>query len=161
MSVSNWSFPYAAMDIPTPQPAHVATVPSTPPVATALLGTPVLQVPNQRLQVNVNDSGGAKATVRIRNAGTGVLSWHATTSDNFLILTPPAGAAVGADMKCISPGCPNGLLTITVNPTLLPASRASGTIRIASPNGIGAVADITIDVTAEFTIGAPGTSRAR
>ena len=162
MSVANWTFPYAAMDIPTPQPAHVALVPTvTTGAAAALLGAPQLQVSTQRVQVNVNNPAGAKATVTIRNGGTGVLTWLATTSDRFLVLSPPAGAAAGSDMKCISPGCPDGQLVITVNPTLLPTARASGVIHLTSPNAGGQTVDITVNVTAEFSIGAPGTSRAR
>ncbi|MEI6136055.1 MAG: hypothetical protein WCQ48_01390, partial [Chloroflexota bacterium] len=59
-----------------------------------------------------------------------------------------------------SDSCPDGILTITVNPTLLPASRANGTIHLSSPNGGGQQIDILVDVSAEFSIGAPGTSRA-
>ena len=161
MGLANWTFPYAAMDIPTPQPAHVAVAANVPANATtALLGAPALQVAAQRLQVNINAPGGARVTVPIRNGGTGVLTWIATTSDRFLILSPPAGVALGADVLCVSASCPAGQLVITVNPTLLPTARASGTVRLASPNGGGQV-DITVDVTAEFSIGAPGTSRAR
>ncbi|MDA0300915.1 MAG: hypothetical protein O2822_00145 [Chloroflexi bacterium] len=48
---------------------------------------------------------------------------------------------------------------MTVNPTLLPASRANGTITLSSPNGGGQQVTIAVDVSAEFAIGAPGTSR--
>ncbi len=163
MSLANWSFPYATMDIPTPQPTHIAPVPAVAAnAAQQILGAPVFQSVSQRVTINVNDTGaGARATVRIHNGGTGVLTWMATTSDRFLILSPPAGAAAGSDMRCTSPGCPDDQLVITVNPTLLPASRATGTVHLSSPNGGGQQVDIFIDVTAEFTIGAPGTSRAR
>lgn len=163
MGLANWTFPYSAMDIATPQPAHVAPVPTVAANATQLiLGTPIFQAVSQRITINMNDpSAGARAVVRIHNGGTGVLTWLATTSDRFLVLSPPAGAAAGSDLPCTSAGCPDGQLVITVNPTLLPASRATGTVHLTSPNGGGQQVDIFIDVTADFTIGAPGTSRTR
>ena len=162
LSVSNWTYPYSTMDIPTPQPAHATTAPATILPAAQLLGAPVFQTSAQRVTINVNATGAAsKATIRIHNGGTGVMTWIATSTDRFLVLSPPAGVAVGGDLKCTgSESCPDGSLVISVNPTLLPASRASGTIRLSSPNGGGQVVDIIVDVSAEFSIGAPGTSRA-
>ena len=94
------------------------------------------------------------------NGGTGVLTWIATTTDRFLVLSPPAGVAIGSDLRCVqSEACPDDAMTVTVNPTLLPAARASGVIHLSSPNGGGQSIDVTIDVSAEFSIGAPGTSR--
>ncbi|MGE3855403.1 MAG: hypothetical protein AB7G21_00450 [Dehalococcoidia bacterium] len=162
LSVTNWAYPYSGMDMPTAQPAHVVQPPSIILPPQQLLGAPVFQTSAQRLTINVNATGDAsKGTVRIRNAGTGVMTWIATTNDRFLVLSPPAGVAVGSDLRCVqSAACPDGTLVITVNPTLLPASRASGTILLSSPNGGGQQVTISVDVTAEFSIGAPGTSRA-
>jgi len=150
------------MDIPTPQPAHLVPPPPVIQSSAQLLGTPVFQTSTQRLTINMNATGDAsRATVRIRNAGTGVMTWIATTNDRFLVLSPPAGVAIGNDLRCTGgAGCPDGTLVITVNPTLLPASRASGTITLSSPNGAGQQVTIAVDVSAEFAIGAPGTSRA-
>ena len=162
LSVTNWSYPYSTMDIPTPQPAHVMQPPANIQSAAQLLGVPIFQTSAQRLTINVNATGAAsKATVRVRNAGTGVMTWIATTTDRFLVLSPPAGVAIGSDLRCTgAEECPDGSLVITVNPTLLPASRASGTIVLSSPNGSGQQVTIVVDVSAEFAIGAPGTSRA-
>ena len=161
LSVTNWTYPYSGMDIPTPPPAHLAPTPPNIPSTAQLLGIPVFQTSAQRLTINVNATGAAsKGTVRIHNGGTGVMTWIATTTDRFLVMSPPAGVAVGSDLRCTaSEGCPDGSLVITVNPTLLPASRASGIIRLSSPNGGGQQIDIVVDVSAEFSIGAPGTSR--
>ncbi|MFA7248272.1 MAG: transglycosylase SLT domain-containing protein [Dehalococcoidia bacterium] len=161
LSVANWTYPYTGMDIPTPQPAHLAQPPVSLQSPAQLLGTPVFQASAQRLTINVNATGAAsKATVRIHNAGTGVMTWIATTTDRFLVLSPPAGVAAGSDLRCTaSDGCPDGSLVITVNPVLLPASRASGVIHLSSPNGGGQQVDIIVEVSAEFSIGAPGTSR--
>ena len=161
LSVANFSYPYAAMDIPTPQPPHLAITPATILSPAQLLGTPVFQTSAQRVTINVNATGTAsKGTIRIHNGGTGVMTWIATTTDRFLVLSPPAGVAMGADMRCTaSDACPDGSLVITVNPTLLPTARASGVVHLSSPNGGGQQVDILVDVSAEFSIGAPGTSR--
>lgn len=161
LSVTNWAYPYSAMDIPTPQPAHLIQPPANIQSPVQLLGAPVFQTSAQRLTINVNATGTAsRGTVRIRNAGTGVMTWIATTNDRFLVLSPPAGVAVGTDLRCVgAEECPDGTLVVTVNPTLLPASRANGTITLSSPNGGGQQVTITVDVSAEFAIGAPGTSR--
>ena len=103
----------------------------------------------------------AQATIDIRNVGTGVLAWRATTSDLFLVLSPPAGAAAGSDLRCAIGPCPVGRLTVTVNPTLLPTTSTSGTIRIENANGSGSATIIEVQVIADFAIGAPGTSRER
>lgn len=162
LSVANWSYPYSAMDIPSPQPAHLAQPPVTIVPPAQLLGTPVFQPSSQRITINVNATGAAsRGTIRIHNGGTGAMTWVATTADRFLVLSPPAGIAAGGDLRCTgSPSCPDATLVITVNPTLLPASRATGTIHLSSPNGGGQQIDIIVDVSAEFSIGAPGTSRA-
>ena len=162
LSVVNWTYPYSAMDIPSPQPAHIVPPPANIQSSAQLLGTPVFQASAQRVTINVNATGTAsKGTIRIHNGGTGAMTWLATSTDRFLVLSPPAGVAVGSDIRCTaSDSCPDGILTITVNPTLLPASRANGTIRLSSPNGVGQQIDILVDVSAEFSIGAPGTSRA-
>ncbi len=163
MGLANWSFPYSRMDIPTPQPAHVATAPALPAdFRSTLLGAPLLRDATQSVSIRLNDpASNGRATVTITNAGTGVLSWVAQPSANFLTLTPPGGVALGAGAGCTSGGCPHGTLTIEVNPTLLPASSASATITVRSPNGGSGVVRITVNVVADFEVGAPGTSRAR
>lgn len=163
MSVANWSFPYRNMDIRTPQPAHIASAPSLPPdYRGTLLGSPVLQPSTERVTIRLNDpTSSGRTTVNIRNIGTGVLSWIAEPSANFLVLTPPGGAAVGGGIACTSGTCPHGTLTIEVNPTLLPANSASATVTVRSPNGGSGQVIIRVDVIADFEVGAPGTSRAR
>ncbi|MCK9487295.1 MAG: hypothetical protein M0R73_11450 [Dehalococcoidia bacterium] len=163
MSVANWRFPYRDMDIRTPTPAHIATTPALPSDFRArLLASPSLQTSNERVTIRLNDPGATgRATVNIRNSGTGVLSWLAESSENFVILTPPAGVALGTGAACTSGVCPHGTLTIEVNPTLLPASSASATVTVRSPNGGAGAVTIRVDVIADFEVGGPGTSRAR
>ncbi|MBM3140832.1 MAG: lytic transglycosylase domain-containing protein [Chloroflexi bacterium] len=164
LAPARFQFPYSEMDIPTPQPANVAV----PPVVAAdfaqrALGSPALSVTGDRSITLLTRGSPAQstATVSIRNAGTGILSWHATTSDHFLVLSPPAGVAVGGDLSCSGPLCPGGTLAVTVNPTLLPRARSTGTITIQSPNATGPPVQINVLVVADFEVGTPGTSRAR
>ena len=161
MRLASFSFPYREMDMPTPQPAHRTAAPQlSDNVAALLLGTPRLQVNGGSVTIHVNGTPAqASATVRVANPGTRILSWSATPSDSFLIVDPPAGSAVGAGTPCSAGGCPDGEFKVTINPTLLPASRASGTITITSPNAPGSTT-IKVQVFAEFEVAAPGTSRA-
>jgi hypothetical protein len=162
MSPSNFRFPYASMDIPTPKPAHPATPPNLPAnVRSQILGQPQFVADSQRIVVNVNQpSASASTTVRIRNTGSGLAAWQAVASHNFIVVDPPAGVAAGSGLTCTGGSCPNGELRITINPTLLPAAAASGAVTITSPNGGSASVTIRVDVVADFEIGAPGTSRA-
>ncbi|MQC18500.1 MAG: hypothetical protein DWG80_05430 [Chloroflexi bacterium] len=163
MGVANWRFPYTSMDIRTPQPANLAVAPGLPSgFQQTLLGAPVLQAATQSVTIRVNDpTTPPRAAVSIRNSGTGILSWIAEPSANFLILTPPGGVAVGSDITCTAASCPNGVLTIEVNPALLPAAAATGVVTVRSPNGGNNVVTIRVNVIAEFEVGAPGTSQAR
>jgi len=163
MGVANWRFPYTSMDIRTPQPANLAVAPGLPSgFQTTLVGAPSLQPATETVTIRVNDpTTPQRATVSIRNSGTGVLSWIAEASASFLILTPPGGVAVGSDVTCTASTCPHGTLTIEVNPALLPAAAATGTVTVRSPNGGNAVVTIRVNVVAEFEVGAPGTSQAR
>lgn len=161
MRLASFTFPYREMDIPTPQPAHRSVAPQLPENAQlVLLGSPQLSVNGSSVTIHANGTPDqASATIRIANPGSGLLSWSATPSDGFLIVDPPAGSAAGSGVSCTAVDCPNGQITVTINPTLLPASRASGTITITSPNAPGSTT-IRVQVFAEFEVAAPGTSRA-
>jgi hypothetical protein len=161
MRLASFSFPYSEMDIPTPQPSHRTSAPQLAGnVRSLLLGTPTLSVDGGTITIHTNGTPDqATATVRVANPGSGLLSWSAMPSDNFLIVDPPAGSAVGSGITCGAARCPDGTIEVSINPTLLPASRASGTITITSPNAPGSVA-IRVQVFAEFEVAAPGTSRA-
>lgn len=164
LNVNRFQYPFTQMDMPTPAPAHLASPASLPAgYRERALGSPALSITGSAsitLQTNGPPSQ-QTATVSVRNTGSGLLTWYATTDDNFLILTPPAGAATGADVTCTTASCPNGTLRISVNPTLLPRARATGRITIASPNSSAAPVVITVQVVADFEVGVPGTSRAR
>jgi hypothetical protein len=164
LAISNFLFPYSSMDIPTPQPAH-----SDPPPNVAAdfriraLGAPVPAVtgPPVDLRPDVGPAG-LRATVEVRNSGTGILVWSAAPSANWIVVDPPAGVALGSDMPCnTSAGCSaTSAVTISMNPVLLPQSTASGTVTITGTNAAGAPATILVNVDADFDAGASGTSRA-
>ena len=162
LSPSTFTFPYAGMDIPTPQPSHADAVPSISSSYRAqALGSPVLRADSGRIVLRTDGPPtAARTTIEVRNTGTGVLTWVAQPSDSWLVVDPPAGVALGPRVPCTGECERNAEITITVNPTLLPAATASGTLRISSPNGSGRSIDIRVDVEADFEVGAPGTSRA-
>jgi len=159
MRLGNFTFPYREMDIPTPRPAHQTREPSVSNVASLLLGNPRLTVDQSSVTIRANGTPDqATARIRVSNAGTGLLSWSAISSDGFLVVTPPAGSAVGSGVPCTSGSCPAGEIEVTINPSLLPASRASATITINSPN-TGSSTTVRVQVYADFEVAVPGTSR--
>ena len=161
LSLANFVFPYAQMDIPTPQPAHFNTAqPPGPTFRTRAFGAPSMRVTVTEAILQPEIPGGATQTVQVHNPGTGILSWSAEPSERWIVIDPPAGVALGNDLPCASSGCQRaGSFTISVNPVLLPQANATGTVRVTSPNG-GGTHVIRVVVDADFEIGAPGTSRA-
>ena len=163
LSPANFQFPYDRMDIPTPRPAHSDQPPAVDPGARArLLASPALAADTAPVVLRTDGSPEqARATIRVRNPGTGLLSWAALPSDSWIVVDPPAGVALGRDVACGSVGCTRDAeVTVTVNPTLLPAAAAEGSLRITSPNGRGRALSVRVDVEVDFEVGAPGTSRA-
>ena len=159
--LTNFTFPYHDMDIPTPRPAHQTQQPSVSNVGSLLLGSPRLSVDQSTVTIRMNGTADqATARIRVSNTGTGLLSWSASSSDGFLVVTPPAGSAVGNGVPCSSGDCPAGEIEVTINPSLLPASRATATITISSPNASGSTT-VRVQVFADFEVAAPGTSRAQ
>ncbi len=164
LSVSNFVFPYSAMDMPTPAPGHVEASPNvTPDYRTRALGAPAPAIDGPPVQLRL-DTGpeAARATVRVRNSGTGILVWSAVPSANWIVVDPPAGVSLGGDVPCnAGAGCtPTTAITISVNPVLLPQSASNGTVTITGTNAAGAPAVVTVAVKADFDAAAPGTSRA-
>ena len=163
LSLATFRFPYAQMDMPTPQPAHLEGPPTVSPAfRLQLFAQPALSVQAPPIVIQTNGPPSqARATIRVRNPGTGILSWAALPSEAWIVVDPPAGVALGSNVACNATGCEREAeITITVNPTLLPAATSSGLLRITSPNAPGPPIEVRIDVDAEFEVSAPGTSRA-
>ncbi len=162
LSSAAFRFPFAAMDIPTPRPAHTDLVPPADAGFRArALGAPGLAVDVRELTVRLDGTPEeAQGTLLVTNPGSGLLAWQATADAGWIVLEPPAGVALGADVDCSGRDCdPVGRLSVTVNPTLLPQASAVGAIRLHAANV--ALPDIVVrlEVDAEFEVGAPGTSR--
>ncbi len=159
MRVANWSYPYRAMDITTPRPAHASRQPTAVSPG-RLLGDPELEVDQTSLLIRTNGRPDeAMATVRIKNIGTGLLSWAVTPSDGFLVVSPTAGSAAGTDLPCRSGDCSTAEITVTVSPSLLPAARADASITISSPTE-DRTRTVRVQVLVDFEVAASGVSRA-
>ncbi|MCY4640887.1 MAG: hypothetical protein OXC94_11190 [Chloroflexi bacterium] len=162
LSPAAFAFPFSAMDIPTPQPAHADPSPALGPGFTArFLGAPRLAADVRSVSVRLDGTDDeAHATVIITNPGSGILSWQAIAGADWIVVDPPAGVALGDGVDCSGRECSRtARLRLTANPTLLPDRHATGPIRLRAANAN--VPDITIqfEVDADFEIGAPGTSR--
>ena len=163
LSLATFAFPYAGMDIPTPQPAHQdLRPPVSPAYRLQTLAAPQLSVSAPPIVIRTDGPpSAARVTIRVRNDGSGILSWAALPSDDWLVVDPPAGVALGGEVPCAPGDCDREAeITLTVNPTLLPSATATGVLRITSPNATGPPVELRIEVEAEFEVGAPGTSRA-
>ena len=162
LSPSTFHLPYAGMDMPTPQPANAAVEPSVPSsYRSRALGSPRLRVEAPRIVLRTDGPPSqARATITIRNAGTGILSWVAEPSDGWLTVDPPAGVALGPSTPCAGACERTAEVTITVNPSLLPEAAATGELLVKSPNASGPDVAVRVVVEADFEVGAPGTSRA-
>ena len=161
LSLARFVFPFAGMDIPTPQPAHVDPAPTVAAGFAATLGLPALRVTAEAIVLRLDGlPQDGMAIIEIANAGTGILSWSATSAEPWLVADPPAGVALGSDVVCAAPGCERtGSVRISVNLTLLPDARATGTLRIRSAT-TGSERLLVVQVDADFEVAAPGTSRA-
>ena len=163
LAIANFRFPYPNMDMPTPQPSHATEPPAvSESFRSEVLAQPRLSVSSLPLEISTEGTfDETREIVRIRNTGTGILSWSATPLHRWIVVDPPAGVALGSDVDCSGRGCSRDAeITITVNPTLLPDSSARGTLRITTPNGAGRDVELSVYVDADFNVGAPGTSRA-
>jgi len=161
LAPAKFAFPYHSMDIPTPSPSNTAAIPAIDASARArILGNPTLSVSGASITLNVEGGpAAARATVTIRNTGSGVLSWVAQPSAGWIVVDLPAGVALGADVPCSAACARDGAITVTVNPVLLEQASSAGTIRIVAPNAGGGEVTIRVQVDADFEVGAPGTSR--
>ncbi len=162
LSPDAFTFPFTAMDMPTPQPAHADPSPAPEPgFAATALGAPRLAADTRSVSVRLDGTkDDAHAIVIITNPGSGILSWQAIAGANWIVVDPPAGVALGADVDCSGRACDRAArLRITANPTLLPDRHATGPIRLRAANAALPDIIVQLEVDADFEIGAPGTSR--
>ncbi|MSQ41982.1 MAG: hypothetical protein EXR65_02970 [Dehalococcoidia bacterium] len=163
MSLARWVFPYSGMDLPTAQPAHLDLGAGAPPgFRDRALGAPTLGISSGSVVIRLNGTPQEqRATIRVQNPGTGILTWYASSTDRWIVVDPPAGVALGSDVACAAPDCTReAAVTITVNPTLLPQANLVGTLRITAANGQLSERSVRVEVNANFDVAAPGTGRA-
>ncbi len=159
LSLSNFSFPYKSMDIPTPKPYH--TDPTPKPSANLrakVMGQPSLALSALRVQIAIEpDESAAPAKVTIRNSGSGVLAWRAVASDPWLTVSQPAGVAVGNDMPCTD-GQRSPTIEISVDPRRAPAGTQRSMVTVESLT-TGQKKDIVVSTVVVIRIGVPGVAR--
>ncbi|HXH23302.1 MAG TPA: hypothetical protein VNN10_14860 [Dehalococcoidia bacterium] len=162
LKLANFVFPYASMDIPTPQPFHLDPTPLPDPrLRERVLGSPQLRVSRPEVKLGVAPgSGSTVETITIENAGTGVLAWYAMATEPWIVLRPYAGAAVGPNLPC-APQAPcdrNGKLEVTVDASRAPPGRRTAAIRIQAL-GTGQSFIVTVEVSQVIRLGVPGITR--
>ena len=162
LSLTNFRYPYSAMDIPTPKPQH--TDPTPPPSLLGRLyvvGLPQLSVGQNIVLVNVRPGqSSTPATVRISNAGTGIVPWKATVNKSWVTVSAQAGVAIGAELTC-NPGSPcdrSATLTISVDPRAIQGSDCA-VLHIQGLGGAWNNQDVAIFVRTNVALGIPGTSK--
>lgn len=163
LAIRNWVSPYSAMDLPVPRPVHVDVDPSVSDAfVDQIFAIPRLEMTQDTVVLRLNGlPTDSRASVRVENVGTGILSWIASSDESWIVVDPPAGVALGADIACVSPHCERlSELTITANPTLLPKAKSRGTLVLRGTDGAGSEQILTVEVDAAFEVAVPGTSRA-
>jgi uncharacterized protein (TIGR03437 family) len=80
----------------------------------------------------------AAQTVSITNAGAGALSWTASTSDYWMVVSPASGSAPGT-------------LTVSINPANLAAGTYTSAVQITAAGAIGSPASIAITLVVQGT----------
>jgi uncharacterized protein (TIGR03437 family) len=120
---------------------------SNSPVSIAITLTvasagPTLAVAPQTLsfQYAIGAAAPPAQTVSITNAGSGTLTWTASDSDSWVVLTPLTGSAPAT-------------LTISVNPAGLAAGNYSSNVQVAAAGAAGTPATITVQLSVQASSG--------
>ncbi len=159
LDLDNFVFPYAHMDIKTPQPFHVdETQPPDASLRDTIVGHPSIAVSDPTLSIGYTDEAGSTTEiVDVFNTGTGVLAWYAIPSAPWLSVLPYTGVAVGLDYECNQGvDCDRaGHLEITVDPSQLPAGVTEGQI-VLQALGTTQQQVVNVRVNRVMRLGAPG-----
>ena len=152
LKLENWNpcssnLQCAAMDIPTPNPAH------QDPSGTGynrdqVLGSPSLGLSTSNVVLSaVPGSQSPPARIDVLNRGSGLLSWRATSTAAWLKVSPYQGVALGADL-----GPYNGSFAIQADTaSLLPGTY---TAQVVLESGYATGVPARINVTLNFGDGA-------
>ncbi len=149
LSMANFVYPYARMDMLTPPPFHIDTTPP-PDIANRarILGSPSMVMSKTDLRVGYSPGANGSSTtesLNVVNTGTGVLSWYAEANVPWLTITPYTGVAVGGELPCNSgnPCDRVGHMQVSVDPSKAPTGRQKATIQVRS---LGSNQAQTVDV---------------
>lgn len=170
----------ASMDFPTTipelgiEPHFDSTPPVDPSLASAFIGSPVLQVIGERsVSITAGAASATTAPVTVRNVGTWIAPFRVRTSASWLIVRHPndppgrvvdGGVAIGKETDVVVQKSPriatrgrDSELVITVDVANLPEGALSGTVLIEPLLGGGGVTTITVQVVrGDAGGGAPG-----
>ncbi len=113
LDLTHWSacassFDCAAMDIPSPQPAHHDDTPRPEDGAAGdLLGAPSLATSRSAVSDDVSQ-------IVISNTGSSILPWRAVAGQSWISLDKQGGVAISQDVGCANDCERSPTLTITV-----------------------------------------------
>jgi hypothetical protein len=162
LKLENFVFPYAKMDIPSPQPVHIDnTAKPSSSTRNRVLGAPKLELSKKDVKVGFAPNGGSTVeTVDIQNSGTGVLAWYAIPSVPWLIVTPYTGAAIGDNLPCEkeAPCERPDHLEISVDAAKAPAGKRTVQVTVQMLGSAQSTV-INVQVSQVMRIGVPGVSR--
>ena len=162
LKLDNFVYPYAKMDMPSPQPLHVdTTAPPNPALRSTILGSPMLQLSQPIAKIGfAPDSGSTSEVINIVNMGSGVLAWYAVPSVPWLSVTPYTGIAAGPDLRCTpnSPCDKAGHMELTVDSSKAPPGRSTASVTIKAL-GSNQSTVLNVEVSPVVRIGVPGVAK--
>jgi hypothetical protein len=155
MSLDNFLFNTAKMDIPRPESNHTDPTPLSGD-RTQLVGAPQLVASRNDVSFELvkGETETGIATLEIYNAGTGPLVWLATPSDPWISVKRNQGTALGDDL-----GGGASTFTISVDAANLEPGYYEGAVTIIAPSAGGAPATIGVTLTAYDRTFVPGVSK--
>jgi hypothetical protein len=162
LSLINFVFPYAQMDVPTPNSPHQDPTPKPPSsLLSQIVGAPRMGVSANSIRLAVSEERTVDSQeLVISNLGSGILSWMAVPSASWLKVTPQAGVAIDSALAC-APDAPCNRavrVAVSVDPALLSGGTQTATLRIISP-ATDETATVTVSVVSIVKMGVPGVTR--
>ncbi len=156
MSLDNFLFNTAGMDIPRPEPSHTDSTPLTGD-RSLILGAPQLSLSVTDVSfelVKDDTSSTGVESVEVLNPGTGPLAWMANPSDAWISVERSQGVALGGDL-----GNTPAAFSISVNAENMDAGVYEGTVSVLSPYSSGSPVTIRVRLTVYERSFIPGISK--
>ncbi len=146
LKIANWApcsqnLQCAPMDIPTPNPSHIDAT-ASPASRATVVGSPAMSVSKGQLTfVTIPPTVNGDADVMIKNTGTGVLAWRATTTASWLKVSRYEGVALGSDLESLA-----STVTISTRTEQLPPGVYTADVKIESLYGSPTAKTIAVTV---------------